>query len=198
MKALANKLTNNLGMSLKQSSFMNFGFRNMSQVFMNKAANNKFSFILNKKFTTENKKNEEKSESDEEDKKKTQPKEDKEETLAMEKYKEMKTLYNEQNAKMEVLKKKFEELRQAYLHNVDETEQIKKRNDREIANTKEFAISKFAKDILDVHDNFNRAMESIADKDFKHIPEAEKIETYNTFLEGMKDLFNLLFRNRID
>jgi molecular chaperone GrpE len=143
-----------------------------------------------KSFFSQNEKSKEDKEEHTEDNEKNRHSEENE--LALEKYKELKTLFNEQQAKMEVLKKKFEDLRSAYLSNKEETEQIKIRNDREVANTKEFAISKFAKDLLDVHDNFQRAMESVADKDIKIISETEKIETYNNFLEGN----NLHINNR--
>ncbi len=129
-------------------------------------------------------KKEKKEESTDEENTENKKKEEVEETVLNEKYKELKTLYNEQQAKMEVLKKKFEELRAVYLNNVEETEQIKVRNDREVANTKEFAISKFAKDLLDVYDNFQRAMESVADKDFKILDDKDRLETYTNFLEG--------------
>jgi molecular chaperone GrpE (heat shock protein) len=174
-------------MTMKQSVFKNLRINRMSSIFDNKEVN-RFTYLsLNKKCFSEkkdeNKSDEEKGEN--EDKKET--KNDKEDSIAQEKYKELKILYNEQNAKMETLKKKFEDVRNAYLSNVEETEQIKKRNERELANAKEYAISKFAKDLLDVYDNFNRAMNSVADKDFDKISEAEKVETYKNFLEGKNE-----------
>jgi molecular chaperone GrpE len=103
-----------------------------------------------------------------------------------EKYKELQELYNDQTHKYEILKKKFEEIRLAYLNNKTETEQIQQRHQKEIDNTKIFAISKFAKDILDVHDNFGRAMDSIEPAEFKNLSEQDKIEAFNTFLEGIE------------
>jgi molecular chaperone GrpE (heat shock protein) len=183
MKAFANQLTNSVGMTMKQSVLKNLGIKSMSSVFSNKEVNRFTYMSLNKKCFSE-KKEENKPEEQDKSEEKKETKVDKEDSIAQEKYKELKVLYNEQTAKMEVLKKKFEEVRNAYLNNVEETEQIKKRNDRELANAKEYAISKFAKDLLDVYDNFNRAMNSVADKDFENIPEAEKVETYKNFLEG--------------
>jgi molecular chaperone GrpE (heat shock protein) len=100
------------------------------------------------------------------------------------KYNELKEMCQDQNNKLEVVKKKFEELRKAYLTNMEESEQIKIRNDRELASTKEFAISKFAKDLLDVHDNFNRAFTSMGEKNFSSLSEEEKQDTFNSFIEG--------------
>jgi molecular chaperone GrpE (heat shock protein) len=139
----------------------------------------------NEKYFSEKKKEKEESKEKEEKQEKShQSDEDEDDKILNEKYTELKKQYNQQLAKMEVFTKKFEDLRAVYLSNVEETEQIKIRTDREIANTKEYAISKFAKDLLDVYDNFQRAMESVADKDFKSLPDTEKLETYNGFLEG--------------
>lgn len=103
---------------------------------------------------------------------------------AMEKYKQLKTLYTEQSHKLETTRKKFEEIRQAYLNNVQETNDIKLRYEKEIANTKEFAITKFAKDILDVHDNFGRAMATLEGKEFQTLSAEDQIELFNNFVEG--------------
>lgn len=184
MKALALKFKN---MVCNSKSFTNCGLKDFNKNF-NLSFNREglYTNYMRAFFSQKEEKKEESSDEDKKEEKKEEKKEDKkEENFSNEKYKELKTLYNEQQQKMEQLKKKFDDLRQAYLNTVEETEQIKIRNDREIANTKEFAISKFAKDILDVHDNFSRAMSSIADKNFKEIPEQDKIETFNCFLEGI-------------
>jgi molecular chaperone GrpE (heat shock protein) len=184
MKALALNLKN---LVCNSRSFTNCGLKNFNKNFnlsVNRAG--LYSNYTRAFFSQKEEKKEESSDDEKKEEKNEEKKEDKkEESFSNEKYKELKTLFNDQQQKMEQLKKKFEDLRQAYLNTVEETEQIKKRNDREIANTKEFAISKFAKDILDVHDNFSRAMNSIADKNFKEISELEKVETFNSFLEGI-------------
>ena len=95
-------------------------------------------------------------------------------------------MYNDQLKSSEALKKKFEDLRKAYLDNVQDTEQIKVRSDREIALTKEYAITKFSKDILEVCDNFERALNSLNGIEYDKLSEQEKVETHNTFLEGKK------------
>ena len=163
------------------------------QLFYKNQMKNFFSDKKDKKEEKDEEKNEHKENKENSgDKKKHEDSEELEELKH--KYKELKTLYNEHNHKMEALKKKFEDLRGAYLSNVEETEQIKLRNDRELANTKEYAISKFAKDLLDVHDNFNRAMSAVGDKEFKSLSEEEKVETFNNFLEGkIRLVFNLNF-----
>ena len=194
MNSLASKMYKKLagGMlntyNTKLCPFAKFGIKNIYT--SNKSFVNNMSLYKNYKkafFSQKDKSEEEKSE--EPEKTRASQEDTEENHLAKEKYKEIKTLYNEQQLKMEILKKKFEDLRQAYLNNVEETEQIKIRNNREVSNTKDFAISKFAKDLLEVHDNFSRAMESIADKDIKLLSEEEKIETFNNFLEGKFSIF---------
>jgi molecular chaperone GrpE (heat shock protein) len=140
----------------------------------------------NKKKEDTTKENTEKENTSNKKKKVEEESEDEEErAITRGKYKELKSLYNEQGNKLEVVRKKFDDVRRAYLDNVQETEQIKVRYDREIANTKEFAITKFSKDVLEVYDNFDRALGSIKDVQIEKLSEDEKIETFNNFLEGM-------------
>jgi molecular chaperone GrpE (heat shock protein) len=180
--------------TLKSNSIFNKLFpsgliKNMTSnrpVFNGLSRQNSLFKSMNEKYFSEKKKDKEESkEKEEKQDKNDKSEEEEDEKIINEKYNELKKQYNAQLAKMEVFTKKFEDLRAVYLSNVEETEQIKIRTDREIANTKEYAISKFAKDLLDVYDNFQRAMESVADKDFKSLPENEKLETYNGFLEGI-------------
>ena len=126
----------------------------------------------------------EKSEKEKEKEKENKKKVDPSENALNEKYKELKTLYNEQELKLEQTRKKFHEIKELYLKNVDEIDAIKLRSDREIKNSKDYAITKFAKDLLDVHDNFGRALGVISDKDFKSLTEEEKVETFDSFVEG--------------
>jgi molecular chaperone GrpE (heat shock protein) len=130
---------------------------------------------------------EEKSKTKTEDKKKTEKKVEEssdEEQSTKEQLKELKKMYDDQLKASETLKKKFEDLRKAYVENVQETEQIKVRYDREIALTKDYAITKFSKDILEVCDNFDRALNSINGIEFDKLTEQEKVDTHKVFLEG--------------
>lgn len=152
-----------------------------------------FNFISSKKFFSEQKEKDQKDQKEQEQEANNSEKEQEKEqentsnsndTALNEKYKELKTLYNEQEAKLEQTRKKFHEIKDLYLKNVDEIDAIKNRNDREIKNAKDYAITKFAKDLLDVHDNFTRALNVISDKDFKSLNEEEKTETFDSFVEG--------------
>jgi molecular chaperone GrpE (heat shock protein) len=126
-------------------------------------------------------KTEEKSEKESEEEKE---KEDSTDKALNEKYKELKVLYNEQELKLEQTRKKFHEIKELYLKNIEEIDAIKSRSDREIKNSKDYAITKFAKDLLDVHDNFTRALGVISDREFKTLSEEENIETFDNFVEG--------------
>jgi len=55
----------------------------------------------------------------------------------------------------------------------------------EIEQTKEYSISKFAKDLLDVQDNFTRALDTVSEKSMQNKNEAEKQALYTQFVEGV-------------
>ena len=108
-----------------------------------------------------NKSNEENTNKDTEkepEKKAEKPKED---MVSLKKYNQLKQLNKDSEDKLTDVRSKFEELRKAYINLQDDMERFRKRQETEIANAKEFSISKFAKDILDVYDNFDRALDSL-------------------------------------
>jgi len=105
------------------------------------------------------------------------------ESVSLDKYMELKKEYLEIANKTEQFKKKFEEARKAYLENKEETEQMRKRLEKENQQIKEHAITKFSKDLLDVCDNFDKALEFLKDKDFDKLTNQEKIDLYNNFIE---------------
>ena len=176
------------------SSFLNIFKKNFFSYSLKNSLNVKNTFNLSMGnsyiskgfFSSSKEKEEEKKEKTEEksDKDTEEEKEDTAEKALNEKYKELKVLYNEQELKLEQTRKKFHEIKELYLKNIDEIDAIKLRSEREIKNSKDYAITKFAKDLLDVHDNFTRALGVISDKEFKTLPEEEKIETFDNFVEG--------------
>ncbi len=58
---------------------------------------------------------------------------------------------------------------------------------REIEQTKEFAITSFAKDLVEVQDNFRRALNSISEEELGKLKgqHLEKLRLYGTFVEGV-------------
>lgn len=177
---LANKMGLNIisnvsrGFSLLNNHGLNFYTKNFNMRFIN--PNLKRFFSTKEEDKSSDSKNEEAVSGEEETEKK----------ITHQKYVELKTLYEEQGHKLELLRKKFEEIRKLYMENIDETEKIKARYTKEIAQTKDFAITKFAKDLLDVHDNFSRALSLLEGKEFDKLSNEEKTELFEGFVEGIK------------
>lgn len=82
-------------------------------------------------------------------------------SVSLRDFNNLKELYDDQEKKLSTARTKFDELRRAFLNNQEETKRILERNKTELAKTKDFAITSFAKDLLDVHDNFERAVNSL-------------------------------------
>jgi len=101
------------------------------------------------------------------------------------KYKNVMELYHDQLHKLEFTKSKFLELKHVYNEKCKEVSNIKDRSEKEIWSNREYAITKFAKDLLDVSDNFNRAFDSIKEINYSKLTEDEKIKTFNDFAEGI-------------
>ncbi|MEM9122959.1 MAG: nucleotide exchange factor GrpE, partial [Pseudomonadota bacterium] len=58
-----------------------------------------------------------------------------------------------------------EDLRARLLRAVADAENVRKRAERDQQDTAKYAISKFARDLLSVADNFRRAMDSVPEED---------------------------------
>jgi len=72
-------------------------------------------------------------------------------------------------------------LRDQLLRALAEMENTKKRAEREVKDTRTYAVSGFARDMLDVADNLSRALQSISDE-----AKAEAGEALKTLLEGVE------------
>lgn len=72
-------------------------------------------------------------------------------------------------------------LRDQLLRALAEMENTKKRAEREVKDTRAYAVSGFARDMLDVADNLSRALQSISDE-----AKAEAGEALKTLLEGVE------------
>lgn len=107
-----------------------------------------------------------------------------EDTVPLKKYNLLKELYEDSESNLQKARTKFDELRKAYIETQSDLERIRKRSEIEISQAKEFAITKFAKDILDVYDNFDRALSSIKEIQACENQE-EKLELYKNFSEGV-------------
>lgn len=89
-----------------------------------------------------------------------------EETIAEEEVAENSDVQNsESKDEFELLKEENAKLRDSFLRAYAETENVKKRCQQEIEKNSKFAIAEFAKELLGVADNLQRAMASIKDVD---------------------------------
>jgi len=114
--------------------------------------------------------------------------------ITKEKLKEIKLKYNEQSAKFTMTHVKFEELRRAYIQIKEEGDRLKVRQVKEINNSRDFAITKMVKEILDVCDNFVRANDSIKEIEFDKLANEEKNKNYRDYYEGNTMNFDKLQR----
>jgi molecular chaperone GrpE len=163
---------------------------------VNKSKNNIFKFS-NKKFFGNSKQKEEENQSsnnnhtkeeqkEETDKKAKETTLNNEQMITLKKYNLLKELYEDSENNLTKARSKFDELRKAYVESQSDIERIRKRSEIEIAQAKEFSVTKFAKDMLDVYDNFERALQSIKHlEQNSQISNEEKIEQYKTFAEGV-------------
>lgn len=143
------------------------------------------------KESKENEGNEGKESKESKEKEGKEKETNKEETISLSKYNHLKELYDDSENNLSRIRTKFDELRKAYLENQSDLERIRKRSELEVSQAKEYSITKFAKDLLDVYDNFERALDSI--KNIKNEETQEKIKNFETFTEGIvmtKDSLN--------
>lgn len=79
----------------------------------------------------------------------------------------------EQDKEIETLKEQVKQYKEKLVYQLAENDNTVKRYKKEIDSTREFAITKFAKDLLDVRDNLGMASEHIKKI---NIDEAKEIE----------------------
>jgi len=96
-----------------------------------------------------------------------------------------------ENARQE---EEIKELKDQLLRTVAEMENLRRRTQKDVADAREFSISKFARDILGVADNLRRAIE--------HVSDEEKDNTgLKTLLEGVemteRELLSALEKNGV-
>lgn len=66
-----------------------------------------------------------------------------------------------QSAHIAALNAELRDMKDRYLRAVAETENIRKRSERERVEAGQYSIQRFAKDLLDVSDNFRRALDTL-------------------------------------
>ena len=68
-------------------------------------------------------------------------------------------------SKLEATEKQLAEMKDKYIRQVAEYRNLQTRTEREVASAKDFAIQKFAKDLIESVDNFERALETVPAED---------------------------------
>lgn len=99
------------------------------------------------------------------------------ETLSKADIEKIKKLISEQDKEIETLKEQVKQYKEKLVYQLAENDNTIKRYKKEIDSTKEFAISKFAKDLLDVRDNLELAevhIKKIKIDEVKDIQELKK------------------------
>lgn len=84
------------------------------------------------------------------------------------------------SAKVEELEAQVAELRDGLLRAMAETENIRKRGERQLEDAHKYAVTGFARDILSIADNLDRALASVPEE------RREEHELLGNLLEGVK------------
>ena len=88
------------------------------------------------------------------------------------------------------------EFKDKLLRTLAEMENLRKRTEREVADTRQYAIAGFARDVLAVADNMHRALEAIG-AELRHSPDAK----VKSLIEGVelteRELLKILERNGV-
>ena len=109
------------------------------------------------------------------------------------KAKDIKKLLKEQDEEIDVLKKKLDNAIKQYKVQLAENDNTVKRYKKEVNNAKEFAISKFAKDMLEVRDNLQMAIDYATKFDFEKSEDVEEFKKqYQDLYKGV-DMTNTVF-----
>lgn len=70
----------------------------------------------------------------------------------------------------EALRREIEEMRQQLLRALAEAENVRRRAQRDVADARQYAVTSFARDLLNVTDNFQRALATVDGSDVDALP----------------------------
>jgi len=88
--------------------------------------------------------------------------------------------------KEEQLEAEIKKLKDALLRSLAEQENTRRIAKRDVESARQYAITSFAKTLLDAHDNLSRAMDSVPPNLLEPQPEDEVSKTLTTLYEGIK------------
>ncbi|CAG8951406.1 hypothetical protein HYFRA_00007321 [Hymenoscyphus fraxineus] len=87
---------------------------------------------------------------------------------------------------LEAKNKEITELKDRYLRSVAEFRNLQERTKRDMQNAKDFAIQKFAKDLVDSVDNLDRALAMVPEEKLKSEEKSEHLQDLRSLHEGLK------------
>lgn len=97
---------------------------------------------------------------------------------------------------LDVLQAENSDLKDRLLRTMAEMENLRRRTEKEIKDTRSYAVSGFARDMLSVSDNLRRALDSLSDD-----ARAEASDTIKSLIEGVemteRDLLSQLEKNGV-
>ena len=88
-------------------------------------------------------------------------------------------------AKIAALEKEVKDLKDAMLRSLAEEENVRRIARKDVESANNYAISKFAKALLDVSDNFERALGAIPEDKLKSLESGEGDPLFKSFVEGI-------------
>lgn len=107
--------------------------------------------------------------------------------MTAEDVKKIKKLIADQDKEIEELKEQVKTLKEKYVYQMAENDNTVKRYKKEIDSTKEFAISKFAKELLDVRDNLDLALNHVRKLNITEETPKEELARYlEQIMKGME------------
>ncbi|KAI3380039.1 hypothetical protein SNEBB_002049 [Seison nebaliae] len=99
------------------------------------------------------------------------------------------------NEKVDNLEAEVSTMKDKYMRSLAETENVRQRLQRQITNTKDFAIQKFCKDLVDVSDILNIAVKTIPSNAMEtnsDISEEDRVKHLRNLFEGLSMTNNSL------
>ena len=88
-------------------------------------------------------------------------------------------------SKIRALEKEVKELKDAVLRSLAEEENVRRIARKDVESANNYAITKFAKALLDVSDNFERALSAIPEEKRKSLESGEGDPLFKSFVEGI-------------
>jgi molecular chaperone GrpE len=121
--------------------------------------------------------------------------EDVADTLTKEDIKKIKQLIADQDKEIDTLKGENKKLKERLMYEMAENDNTVKRYKKELDSTKEFAISKFAKDLLEVKDSLELAMNHVKKSNISEVTDVEQLKGHIENISKGLEMTNTVMDN---